>query len=526
MEIVTYFIRMRVCMAVQILTENYNKLIDKFKEIMILNSIDAIIKWDMETKMPPGGFGLRSQQLALLSKIEHNMMIDPEMGILLERVEKHPDYQNLSEVEKRNILLIRKFYDEQTRLPEKLVREIARQQAVAYESWKRAKSIKDFSIFRQDLEKMFELKMQSAEILMEPKGVKTPYDAMIDFFEPKVTQEIITKVFEELKVGLIPIINKYSTISEKADTSVLRRKVPIKVQEEIARSLAKFIGYDIESDKARGRIDETEHPFTIGYYDDVRITTHYYEENFTSSLYSVLHEGGHAMYEQNLRREWMYLPVGAGCSYGFHESQSRFVENIIGKSWEFWEYYLPELNKITGNIFADVNVDQIVSAVNVVRPSKIRIEADEATYAIHIIIRFELERDLFAGKLKVEELPELWNQKYEDYLGVEIENDSEGILQDVHWSHGYFGYFPSYALGNIYSGHLLQRIEKEIPTWREHISKGNFKEIREWLVNNVHAYGLLYDPLVLLKKISGEDITSKHFIKYLESKYSKIYGCL
>lgn len=506
------------------LVEGYNKLIEKYKEIMILDSVDAIIKWDMETKMPPGAFSLRSQQLALLSKFEHEMAIDPKIGVLLGNIEKHPQYQDLPEAERRNVRLFRKFYDEQTKLPEKLVSEIARQQAIAYDSWKRAKAAKDFSIFKPDLEKMFELKMQSAEILMEPKGVKTPYDAMIDFFEPKVTQETITKVFDELKGGILPIIMKYAALSEKIDTSILKRRVPVKAQEEISRSLAQFIGYDIESNKARGRIDEAEHPFTIGYYDDVRVTTHYYEENFVFSLYSVLHEGGHAMYDLNLKKEWMYHPIGAACSHGFHESQSRFVENIIGRSYEFWEYYLPELKRITGSALADVNVDEIVSAVNVVKPSKIRIEADEATYAFHIIIRFELERDLFSGKLTVGEIPALWNQKYEDYLGVEIENDSEGVLQDVHWSHGYFGYFPSYALGNIYGGQILHRMEKEMPNWREYISKGSFQEVREWLVKNVHDYGNLYDPLDLLKRVAGESVTSKHFVKYLESKYSKIYG--
>ncbi len=220
----------------------------------------------------------------------------------------------------------------------------------------------------------------------------------------------------------------------------------------------------------------------------------------------------------------MYHPIGAACSHGFHESQSCFMENVIGRSYEFWEYYLPELKRITGSALVDLNVDEIVSAFNVVKPSKIRIEADEATYALHIIIRFELERDLFAGKLTVGELSVMWNQKYEDYLGVEIENDSEGVLQDVHWSHGYFGYFPSYALGNLYGGQILHRMEKEMPNWREYISKGSFQEVRGWLVKNVHAYGNLYDPLDLLERITGESVTSKHFIEYLESKYSKIYG--
>jgi len=506
------------------LADDYNRLLAKDKEIIVLSSVDSIIKWDMETKMPPGAFGLRSQQLALLSQIDHRMTTDPEIGALLGRIERHQQYQELSELQRRNVYLIRKFYDENTKLPEKLVAEMARQQAIAYDVWKRAKAAKDFSVFKLDLEKMFDLKRQSAEILMEPKGVKTPYDAMIDLFEPKVTQDVIARVFDELKGGLIPIIRKYAALSENADTSVLKRKVPVKAQEEISKSIARFIGYDIESDKARGRIDETEHPFTIGYYDDVRITTHYFEEGFASSLFSVLHEGGHAMYDQNLNREWMYQPVGAACSYGFHESQSRFVENMVGRSYEFWEYCLPELKRIVGGVFDDLRLDKILPAVNVVRPSKIRIEADEATYSLHVIIRFELERDLFAGKVTVGELPAVWNQKYRDYLGVEIENDSEGVLQDVHWAQGYFGYFPSYALGNIYGGQILYRMEKEMPQWRETLSKGNFHGVREWLVRNVHAYGNLYDPLDLLRRVTGEGITPKHFVDYLDSKYSKIYG--
>jgi len=506
------------------LIDDYNRLMAKDKEIIILSSADSIIKWDMETKMPPGAFGLRSQQLALLSQIDHRMTTDPEIGNLLGRIERHPQHQDLSELQRRNVYLIRKFYDENIKLPEKLVAEMARQQAVAYETWKKAKTAKDFSMFKPDLEKMFELKRQSAEILMEPKGVKTPYDAMIDLFEPKVTQDIIARVFDELKGGLIPIIKKCVDSPVKPDTLILKRKVPVKAQEEISKSIARFIGYDIESEKARGRIDETEHPFTIGYYDDVRITTHYFEENFASSLFSVLHEGGHAMYDQNLKGEWIYQPVGAACSYGFHESQSRFVENMVGRSYEFWSYYLPELKRITGNALADVDLEGFVPAVNVVRPSKIRTEADEATYSLHVIIRFELERDLFAGKVTVGELPAVWNQKYRDYLGVEIENDSEGVLQDVHWAQGYFGYFPSYALGNIYGGQILYRMEKEMPQWRETLSKGNFHEVREWLVRNVHAYGNLYDPLDLLRRVTGEGITPKHFVDYLDSKYSKIYG--
>jgi carboxypeptidase Taq len=506
------------------LIDRYGKLMSKYKEYTIFQSVGALIQWDMETKMPPGAFNLRSQQLGLFSEIEHKMATDPEAGTLLEKVEADPDHNSLSELQKRNVYLIRKNYNEQTKLPEKLVSETERQKVIAYNVWKKAKVIKDFGLFKPELTKVFELKKQAAEILMEVKGVKTKYDAMIDYYEPKMTEDVIAATFDELKRGLIPIIEKCVKGRAKPDRSVLKRVVPVAVQQEISKSIANYIGYDIASEKARGRIDETEHPFTNGYYDDVRITTHYFEDDFASSIFSVLHEGGHAMYEQNLNREWMYQPVGAACSYGFHESQSRFVENIVGRSSEFWAYYLPELKRITGAALSDVGLDQLVRAINVVEPSKIRIEADEATYSLHIIIRFELERDLFAGKITVGELPQAWNQKYRDYLGVEIENDSEGVMQDVHWSQGYFGYFPSYALGNIYGGQIANRLNQDMPRWHEAIANGRFQEIREWLTKNVHSYGNMYNPLDLLGRIAEDGINSKYFIEYLDEKYAKAYG--
>jgi carboxypeptidase Taq len=283
--------------------------------------------------------------------------------------------------------------------------------------------------------------------------------------------------------------------------------------------------YDVESKEAGGRVDETEHPFTTGYYDDVRITTHYHEENFTSSVFSILHEGGHATYEQNLKREWMYQPIGTGCSTGFHESQSRFLENIIGRSWEFWIYYLPKLKELTGEIFSDIELDEFIRAINRINRSKIRIEADELTYCLHIIIRFEIERELISGKIKVAELPQIWNQKYEEYLGVDIENDSEGVMQDTHWASGLYGYFPTYALGNIYSGQILATMEKDVPDWRNQIAKGNFHNIKQWLIKNLYSYGDLYDPPKLIKKITGEGITVKPYLYYLNKKYSKLYMC-
>jgi carboxypeptidase Taq len=266
-----------------------------------------------------------------------------------------------------------------------------------------------------------------------------------------MSAQMIATVFEELRNGLVRIMNKCLDSPRQPDTSFLSRVVPVDMQRSISDELAEFIGYDVDSPSAGGRIDETEHPFTTGYYDDVRITTHYYETSLASSIFSILHEGGHAIYEQNLNSEWRYQPVGTGCSLGLHESQSRFVENIVGRSPEFWTYFYPKLRQLTGNTFSDIALEDFVKAINQVTPSKIRVEADEVTYCLHVIIRFEIEQDLIPGEISVAELPEIWNQKYKDYLGISIENDSEGVMQDTHWASGYFGYFPTYALGNVYS---------------------------------------------------------------------------
>ena len=496
---------------------------EKAKDLCILQSAASIVHWDMETKMPPKAIKLRSLQLAMLSRIAHKMSTDPETGKFLEKIMRHPEYDSLNTVQKRNVYLMKKNYDEQTKLPEELVAETAKQQAITVDTWKKAKAAKDFSMFKPELEKLVELRRKAAEILMEVKETATPYGALVDIFEPKMTAEAISKVFAELREGLISLINKCKTAPKQPDTSILKRRVPIDIQRRFADLLAEFIEYDIKSKEAGGRLDETEHPFTTGYYDDVRITTHYYEDKFYSSIFSTLHEGGHALYEQNLNPEWIFQPVGTGCSSGIHESQSRFVENIIGRSHEFWIYFLPKLKKLTGNIFSNVDLDKFVHAVNHVKPSKIRIEADEVTYCLHIIIRFNLERDLFADRIKVAELPQIWNQSYNEYLGVDIENDSEGVMQDTHWASGLYGYFPSYALGNIYSGQILARMEKDLSDWRNQLSKGNFHSIKQWLAKNVHSYGDLYDPADLIKKIVGEKISVKPYLNYLHQKCSKLY---
>jgi len=506
------------------LISHYKRLMEKVKDLFILGSASSIVHWDMETKMPPKAIKLRSLQLAMLSRIQHKMSTDPEIGKLLHEIMQDPGYESLNAIQNRNVYLIKKHYDEQTKLPEELVAETAKQQAITIDIWKKAKAAKDFSIFKHELEKLFELRKKAAEILMEVKKTATPYDALIDIFEPKMKTETISRVFAELREGLISILRKCEASPKQPDTSILKRPVPINIQRKIAESLTEVIGYDIKSKEAGGRIDETEHPFTTGYFDDVRITTHYYEDNFASSIFSTLHEGGHAIYEQNLNREWIFQAVGTACSSGLHESQSRFVENIVGRSREFWIYFLPKLKELTGNILSDIDVDRFVHAVNHVKPSKIRVEADEVTYCLHIIIRFNLERDLFANKITVAELPQVWNQSYKEYLGMNIENDSEGVMQDIHWASGAFGYFPSYALGNIYSGQILAAMEKDLPNWKSQISNGNFQDVRQWLTKNIHSHGDLYDPMELIKKITGEELNVKPYFNYLHKKCSKLYG--
>ena len=505
------------------LVSSYRKLLEKMKDIVTLHSAVAILHWDMETKMPPKGIRMRSLQLAMLSRIGHKMSTDPEIGRMLEKTINHPEYSQLDSVHKRNLYLIKKNYEEQTKLPEELVVETSKQQAITIDTWKKAKAAKDFLRFKPELEKLFNLKKRAAEILMEVKETATPYDALIDIFEPKMTSKSIANVFQELKEGLISVLRKCEASPKQPDTSILKCSVPIEAQQKIGKLLAEFIGYDVESKESGGRIDETEHPFTTGYYDDVRITTHYYPNRFASSIFSILHEGGHALYEQNLKPEWIFQPVGDACSMGFHESQSRFVENIIGRSQEFWTYFLPKLKKITGGALTGVNLDDFVHAVNNVVRSKIRVDADEVTYGLHVIIRFNLERDLFADKIAVDELPQVWNQSYKDFLGVDVEDDSEGVMQDTHWASGLYGYFPSYALGNIYSGQILASMEKELQNWRNQIAEGNFRNVKQWLINNVHRYGDIYDPPDLIKKIAGKELTVDPYLNYLNEKYSKLY---
>jgi len=473
--------------------------------------------------MPPKAVEQRSEQLALLSRIIHKMSTTPEIGKLLNSILTNPQLDTLSELEKRNVHLIKKNYDEQTALPEKLVTETAKQQAITVNTWKKAKKAKKFTKLKPELEKLLSLNKQAAQILMQVKETATPYDALLDIYESKMTAKSITITFNKLQKGLKALLEKIRNSHNHPDTSTLQTRIPVAKQRKIAQALTQTLGYDTASPKAGGRIDETEHPFTHGYYDDVRITTHYHLNNYVSSIFSVIHETGHALYEQNLNPDWKYQPAGASCSFGIHESQSRLYENIIGRSKEFWTYMLPKLKQITAPALADVNLSSFVHAINKVEPSKIRIEADEVTYNLHIIIRFQIEKELFADKIRVSELPEIWNQKYEEQMSVKIQDDSEGVMQDTHWPSGYYGYFPTYALGNIYSGQLLAKLANDMRDWRSQLMQGNLEDIRVWLTKNVQSQGNLYDPAELMRRITGKELNAEPYLKYLNEKYSGLY---
>jgi carboxypeptidase Taq len=501
----------------------YKELLERNRQLTVLGSAEAIVNWDMETMMPPKAVQLRSEQLALLSEVHHKMGTDPQIGRLLEQVQKHPDYESLTQVEKRNVYLIQKSYDEQTKLPTELVVALAKQQAITVNTWKKAKAQKNFALFKPELEKLLDLSKQAANILMQVKGTKTPYDAMLDIYEPKITAETVATVFGELETKVRKLLDQIQS-AKQPDTGILHRTVPVEAQREIAKMLMQTLGYETPpSPNAAGRLDETEHPFTTGYYDDVRITTHYYPENFASSVFSVLHETGHALYEQGLPQDWKYQPVGSPCSMGVHESQSRLHENVIGRSLEFWTAALPKLKALASPHLADLTLNQFVAAVNAVKPSKIRIEADEVTYNLHIIVRFQIEQALFADKITVAELPAVWNEHYKKTLDVDVENDSEGVMQDTHWASGMYGYFPTYALGNIYTGQIIQAMGQMV-NWQSQVAQGDLTGVRGWLASNIYCAGNLFDPADLIRKATGSPLTVESYMQYLQKKYSGLYG--
>jgi len=494
----------------------YQKLMTHYKELVLIDNLYPVVYWDYEVMMPKKGAQQRADSLAQFSGILHKKLTDPIVGELINKIKKHKEFDSFSFIEKRNIELVERKYNKKTKLPLEFTKEYSKHQILATEKWKEAKTKNDFSIFRESLEKMVELKKQQANYFNPNQD---PYDVSIDFYEKDFSRKLFDGIFAEVKKGLIPIIKACINSSSQPDMTVIHRNCPIDIQRKIVEDSVKLVHYDLEG----GRIDESMHPFCTGYYDDVRITVKYIEQDFTEAFFGGMHESGHALYEQNYPLEYKYQPLGNFSSSAMHEGQARFIENVIGRSEEFWEFFFPRFRKLTGNIFDDVTLEAFIKAINHITPTKIRMQADPVTYSLHVIVRFEIEKDLFEEKVTVDELPSLWNQKMKEYLGVEIKNDSEGVLQDSHWAWGLMGYFPTYALGSYYNSQILNKMDKDLPTWREDLRKGKTIIIHDWLNTNIRNVGALYDPLDLIKKVTGEDFTAKHFIRRVKEKYSKYY---
>ncbi|MEA2077725.1 MAG: carboxypeptidase M32 [Candidatus Marinimicrobia bacterium] len=488
-------------------------------DIKKLESAASVLHWDQETYMPEGGGTYRAEVLAYLSLMQHQMATGQK---LKDELSRHIDYNNgeivnitLSDEEKRLVKLVWKDLKKQVALPDEFVEEMSMHASATQQAWIKARKEKDFSAYAPYLEKMIKLKKQEAEYL----GYKEkPYDALLDEFEPGMTTDSVSVLFSGLKERLVKLVKKINA-AKQIDDSILQQSFNTDEQWRFGMKIAEAIGLNMK----HARQDISAHPFTIGFHpDDVRITTRLNDKMLLSGLFSTIHEGGHAIYEQGLDKDHFGDPLGQAASFGIHESQSRLWENPIGRSKEFWNYALPILKTHYPQL-NDVELDDWYRMINVVKPLMIRVESDEVYYSLHIMLRFDIESMIINGDVKVNDIPALWNEKMKEYFGITPKDDSEGVMQDVHWAFGGFGYFPSYAMGNLYGAQIMEQAEKEIPDLWEKVSKGEFAPLKVWLNENVHKHGRFYDPEDLIKVISGEALSADPFMNYLEKKYKEIY---
>ncbi|MFW9915479.1 MAG: carboxypeptidase M32 [Candidatus Thorarchaeota archaeon] len=494
----------------------YKNLMKEIEAYYQLGAISSRLMWDTQTSMPPKGIEQRGKQFAFLRSLAHQKIASSKIKALLDSIRNSSAFEARSLQENRNVYLIERLHARETKIPSELVAESAKQAAMTQNIWREAKKKSNYSLFKPEFEKMLDLTKARAEAL---DASKDPYDVLIDaYFDPGMTSKKLTIMFEKLKKRLIPLIEKCVSSSHQPDTSLAQRACSLGQKQKIAEDVVRVVGYDLEA----GRIDEAEHPFTSGSLSDVRITTNY-QYNLLTVILIVLHEAGHAMYQQAINKAYAYQPVGEAVSFGVHESQSRFMDNNLGQSREFWTYYLPRLKQQTGTLFEDVDIDTMYFAVNQVALTPIRAPADELTYALHIILRFEIGKDLLNDKIDLDDLPRIWNAKMKDYLNIDITDDAEGVLQDPHWSGGAFGYFPSYELGNIYAAQIMAAMNKALPDYEAQIASGNFNGIQTWLNENIRQHGNLYDAEDLIEKATGEKPTVDYLLEYLETKYSQLY---
>ena len=494
--------------------ENIKDLKEYIKKIDYLNSAIAVLYWDMRTYIPKKGVPYRSDVVGYLSSEAYKLETS-------DKVKEYIDYfegvKGLNDVQIAMVQNMKRDYEKSKLIPEEKFVEFTTLQGNSEAAWQEAKLKSDYSIFKPYLKKLIDLSKEFAGYW----GFKNnKYDGLLDRFEPGLTTEKVDTVFGDLKKSVIDLLNKIEKSDTKINTDMFKGNFSVENQQKLGNCVLEKMGYDFDA----GRVDKTLHGFTINFCNkDVRITTDYDTKNFISSFFTYMHEGGHALYEMDIPDDLRFTGLSQGASMSIHESQSRFYENIIGKSREFWTYFYPEVIKIYPE-FQNVPFGEFYHGVNKVEPSLIRVDADELTYNLHIIIRYEIEKMMINGDIDVDDLPSIWNQKYKEYLGVTPPDDAHGILQDIHWSSGDFGYFPSYALGNLYGAQFMHAMKKDVPDIMSRVQSGDLKSVRNWLSNNVHKYGKTYTPSELVKKATGEELNAKYFIDYINNKFSEIYN--
>lgn len=476
----------------------------------------GVLYWDLRTGAPRKGMDNRSEVIGVLSGDHFKLATSPELGENLSTLEDHSVYSELSEIDQRLVAETRKEYDRSIKIPPKLYQEYVVLSSQSESKWEEAKENNDYASFQPYLEKVISYTNQFID-LWGPK--ETRYDTLLDQYEPGMTVAELDRVFGGLREQLVPLAAAIANSPHQPDTSFLKQNYDKSSQKAFSLYILEQMDYNFEA----GRLDESAHPFATGLNPgDVRITTRYLEDDVTSALFGTIHEGGHALYEQNIMEELIGTTLCTGTSMGIHESQSRFWENVIGRSRPFWNRYFGELQqRFPGQL--DVSVDQFYRGNNVVQPSLVRIEADELTYNLHIIIRYEIEKLIFNGGAKAADLPAIWNEKYKEYLGVTPQNDAEGVLQDVHWSGGAFGYFPSYSLGNMYAAQIADTMERDLQGFWGSVEKGNLLPIKQWLSERIYKYGKLRTPSELIQSVTGKPLDPQHLVAYLTKKYTDIY---
>ena len=490
------------------------------REISLLGHAAAILGWDQETYMPEKAIEERSEQLAMLSAMRHEKATAPETGELLSKLgadEANPaGSADLSALDSAFVRHVFRDYSRSTKLPKDLVVRIAQATSKGQAVWQAARRDSDFAAFAPALKELLTLTLEVSDAL---GWEEHPYDPLLDEYEPFVKTSEVSAVFEKLRTDLVPLVEK---IREAApvDDSVVTRQFPVEGQAAFGRQVLEAMGWDF----ARGRLDVSTHPFTTSLgRDDVRLTTRYQEDFFNTGIFGTIHEGGHGLYELGFGEDIRGTSLADGTSLGIHESQSRMWENLIGRSLPFWRHFFPKLREIFPSQLEDIGVESFWKAVNTVKPSFIRVEADEVTYSLHIILRFRLETELVTKKLAVDDLPERWNAEMEELLGIRPSNDAEGVLQDIHWSMGGIGYFPTYALGNLYASQFMETMRQDISSLDADIEAGRLTGILDWLRNNIHVHGSSKTAGELVRDVTGAPLDAGHFVRYLNDKFSGIY---